>query len=302
VDNYGKPQSDQAWELAKWRNEDWHPNEYYTASWDSDSEPIVIGGCPRSGSTLLRLFLGEHRDVIDGPETHLFLPLPINIMRLESRFQMPSGSLEGLRNTALTQAAFIDGFQKLLLAQSGRCRWVEKTSRNVHAFTWIRDRFPKATLLHIIRDPRDVVVSLRTHPRFKRGQGDRVLSNWQHPWHECIDRWKRCIEDGIRLRGYTQYMEVKYEALVTDTESAIRRICDRSGLQFDPSMLSTKSRQDKVTGMQRPFVINNLEAGGPISQESIGRWHRELPSEVLSILEAKLDNLMILTGYPLEDE
>lgn len=302
MDTHGKSQLDQAWEFAKWRNEDWYPNDYYNASWCSKSDPIIIGGCPRSGSTLLRLFLGGHRDVIDGPETHLFLPLPINITQLEIRFHIPPGSLESLRNAAVTQGAFIDGFQKLLLAQSGCRRWVEKTSRNVHAFKWIQDRFPKAILLHIIRDPRDVVVSLRTHPRFKRGQGERVLSNWQNPWPECIDRWKRCVEDGTRLRGYPQYLEVHYEAMVSDTESTIRRVCDHAGLEFDPLMLTTEARQDKVKGAQRPFVINNLEAGGAVTQDSVGRWHRDLPPEVLSSLETKLHDLMLLTGYTLENE
>src|ERR1044072_3038520 len=201
----------QIWELAKWRNEDWQPDNDYTAPWLSESTPIIIGGCPRSGSTLLRLILGINSDVIDGPETHLFLPLPIDTTRLETRFQLPHGSVESIRNITSTRGAFIDEFQKLLLKQYDRRRSVEKTSRNVHVFEWIRERFPSAILLHSIRDPRDVVVSLRTHPEFMRGQQERVPSNWQHPWFECIDRWKRCIEDGIRLRGYARYMEVIYE-------------------------------------------------------------------------------------------
>jgi len=302
VNNSGQRQSDQAWELAKWRNEDWCPDERYNAPWYSESTPIIIGGCPRSGSTLLRLLLGSHHDVIDGPETHLFLPLPIDTKRLELRFQMPRGTLELLYNVTSTRGAFIDGFQELLLAQSGCRRWVEKTSRNVHAFEWIRDRFPAATLLHIIRDPRDVVVSLRTHPRFKRGQIERVPSNWQHPWPDCIDRWKRCVEDGIRLRESAQYLEVKYENLVWDPESTIRLVCAHASLQFDSSMLSTQTRQDKVAGAQRPFVINNLEAGGPITRTSVGRWRRELPTEILSSLESELRDLMLLTGYALENE
>jgi len=302
VDTDGSRQSDQSWELSKWRNEDWCPDGLYNAPWYSASEPIIIGGCPRSGSTLLRLLLGGHKDLIDGPETHLFLPLPIDTMRLESRFRMPPGSLEGIHDAARTRGAFIEEFQKFLLAHSGCRRWVEKTSRNVHSFGWIRDRFPSATLLHIIRDPRDVVASLRTHPRFKRGRRERVISNWQQPWSECIDRWKRCVQDGIRLRSSTRYLEVIYESLVSDPEGTLRRVCAHAGLQFDPSMLNIETRREKMVGALRPFVINNLEAGEPITLDSIGRWRQELPTEVLSDIQARLGDLALLTGYSLEGE
>lgn len=291
---------DQTWELAKWRNEDWCPDDNYNAPWLSKSTPIIIGGCPRSGSTILRLLIGSHPNVIDGPETHLFLPLPIDNTRLENRFQMPSGSLENLRNTALSRGAFIDGFQKLLLTQSVRSRWVEKTSRNVHIFKWIKERFPFAILLHIIRDPRDVVVSLRTHPRFLRGKSERVATNLENPWSECIDRWKRCIQDGIQLRGYNNYLEVKYESLVSEPEETLSQICAHTGLEFDLSILNTQTRRDKVVGPQSSFVINNLEAGEPLTPNRVGRWRQELPPKILNDLESKLYTLMMLTGYDTE--
>lgn len=256
MQTHDKKTLDQAWELAKWKNADWRPDDFFNAPWKSESNPIIIGGCPRSGSTVLRLILGSHQDVIDGPETHLFLPLPIDTARLEVRFQLPINCLYHLHNKVLSRAAFIDGFQMILLKHYGRSRWVEKTSRNVHTFEWIKERFPSATLLHIIRDPRDVVVSLRTHPRFLRANHDRVATNWQHPWTECIARWKRCIEDGIRLRRYNNYFEVKYESLVAEPEETLKQICARTGLIFDPLMLDTTLRQERVEGAQRPFVIN----------------------------------------------
>lgn len=288
---------EQTRELSKWRNEDWCIDDHYSASWCSESDPIIIGGCPRSGSTLLRMLLGSHPDVIDGPETHLFLPLPIDTARLEMRFQMPTGSLERLFNTVTSRGAFIDGFQNFLLTQSGCTRWLEKTSRNVHAFRWIQNRFPLATLIHIIRDPRDVVVSLRTHPRYIRGKTNRIPTTWQHPWNECTDRWKRCVEDGISFRGEPRYLEVKYEALVTEPETTLERICTHAGLRFHLSMLDTKLRHDKVRGVQRSYIINNLEAAAPITQERIGRWNQELPSHILKNLESILYDLMLSTGY-----
>jgi len=289
--------SDQAWELAKWRNEDWTADGEYYAPWHSDNAPIVIGGCPRSGSTLLRFLLGGHTAAIDGPETHLFLPLPIDAPRLAARFQLPLVQIEAIRNRIQCRGAFIDSFHDLLLARSGARRWVEKTSRNVHAFEWIRDRFPRAILLHIIRDPRDVITSLRTHPRFVRGRLDRVPMNWHHPWNHCIDRWRRCVQDGIKLRGYDKYLEIKYEHLVRDPEPTLRAICSRANLPFESEMLNPESRSARIGGTQRAFVINNLEAGEAITSKSIGRWQQELPVAVLRRIESSLNDLIALTGY-----
>lgn len=290
-------QLNQTWELAKWRNEDWCPDNYYIAPWESESNPIIIGGCPRSGSTILRLLLGSHQEIVDGPETHLFLPIPIDIVRLEKRFQMSPGSLNKTYELATCRGEFIDGFQKLLLAKSDCSRWLEKTSRNVHAFEWIQKRFPYATLLHILRDPRDVVVSLRTHPQYLRGQDERIKTNWYHPWKDCVDRWKRCVNDGISFRGNIRYLEVKYEKLVENPVKILRKICNHIGIKFDSSMLSTETRKDKVSGVQRAFVINNLEAGDAITKKRVGRWHRELPLDVQNYLEEELNELMRLTDY-----
>jgi hypothetical protein len=289
--------NDQAWELAKWTNQDWNADAEYYAPWHSDSTPIIIGGCPRSGSTLLRFLLACHTATIDGPETHLFLPLSIDETRLAARFQMNSTEIKAIRNRTNCRAAFIDSFQDLLLAQSGAQRWVEKTSRNVHVFEWIRDRFPRATLLHIIRDPRDVIASLRTHPRFLRGRVDRFPTNWQHPWSQCIDRWRRCVQDGIKLRGYDNYLEVKYERLVSDLETTLRAICFHSNLPFESEMLNPKTRSARITETQRAFVINNLEAAEAITRQSIGRWQRDLPVSVLRKIETTLNDLMSVTGY-----
>jgi len=290
-------QLNQTWELAKWRNEDWLPDDYYDAPWKSESNPIIIGGCPRSGSTILRLLLGSHQEIVDGPETHLFLPLPIDIERLEKRFHMTPNSLNEIYKLATCRGEFIDGFQKLLLAQSGCSRWLEKTSRNVHAFGWIQKRFPFAKLLHILRDPRDVVVSLRTHPQYLRGKDERIKSNWYHPWKDCVDRWKRCVKDGISFRGDVGYLEVKYEKLVENPTKVLKTICNHIGIKFNSSMLSIQARKSRISGVQRAFVINNLEAGNLITKRRVGRWHRELPLDVQSYLESELNELMLSTDY-----
>lgn len=51
-----------------------------------------------------------------------------------------------------------------------------------------------------------------------------------------------------------------------------------------------------------PLLLINLEAGGPITQNRVGRWHRELPQKVLRDLESELKVLMLATGYTIDDK
>ncbi len=183
-------------ELARWRNEDWQPDEAYLRPFRSATKLVAIGGCGRSGSTLLRHMLGAHSLIADGPESSLFLPVPLDLPDLSVRFDLPLDELQALERSSPGRGAFIDGFQALYLRKRGRRLWLDKTSRNVHCFRYIASRFPNAKLLHIVRDPRDTVCSLRTHPVVRKRDPSRGLTGWMNPLDEC-KVFNRGIESGL---------------------------------------------------------------------------------------------------------
>ena len=178
---------DQEYELSKWRNEDFASSPFYEGAWRSASNPIVVGGCPRSGSTILRFILGSHPEILHGPESHIFLPRTIDVESLAARFSLLQQDIEYDKKSSHCQAEFIDRFQDRLIGDRKEVRWMDKTSRNIHAFRWIEERFPNAWMVHIVRDPRDVVASLRTHPKFKRAQSKRIPTGWINPWADCVN-------------------------------------------------------------------------------------------------------------------
>lgn len=116
---YGKPDVDLASQLNQLKEE----------------SPIIIGGCGRSGTTLLTAILAAHPKLaaID-IETYAFYPRPLR-----------------LRN---------------ILNNKSEGRWIEKTPRNVCVFSTIKTIIPEAKLIHIVRDGRAVVTS--HHPNHKQ--------------------------------------------------------------------------------------------------------------------------------------
>lgn len=97
---------------------------------------IVIGGCGRSGTTLLNSILGAHSKIhAIEEETYAFTPTP---------------RLNRLCN-------IIDNIEENF--------WTEKTPKNINAFDFI-NQFNFIKLIHIVRDCRDVILS--HHPNHEK--------------------------------------------------------------------------------------------------------------------------------------
>ena len=161
---------------------------------------IVLGGAPRSGTTLLRRLLDRHPEVCSGAETKLFVPAAFNLAWLAQAYAIPRHELEEMRRSARSQAAFIDAFAARVCAGSGKPRWAEKTPQNIRHLDWILEHFPVASVVHIIRDGRDVICSMREHPdwRWVDGAWQRVLVPRPLEWY--AQRWLDDTSAGMARR------------------------------------------------------------------------------------------------------
>ncbi len=70
--------------------------------------------------------------------------------------------------------------------------------------------------MHVLRDGRDVVCSLRTHPRHRVEDGRLVPLDTRKPIAGCARRWVRDIEASRRWWNDTRFHTVRYEELVAD--------------------------------------------------------------------------------------
>jgi len=160
--------------------------------------PIIIGGCGRSGTTLLLSILGSHPSIYAIPdEIYAFYPKPFRLQRL------------------LANLPQLDG-------QTTWLRWCEKTPKNVRAFGDILSVFGDSVrLIHAVRDGRDVVTSV--HP-FHPG------TYWVP-----VERWIADVTSGLEHEANS--IIVRYEDLVLNTEETLRRVCDYIEEPFNSQML-----------------------------------------------------------------
>ena len=228
-------------------------------------EPILIGGCGRSGTTILLSIISAHPEVFASrQELGLFNKVKT----------MPDGRKGPHRIDRLYRTVL---FNKI--PHKAR-RIVEKSPSNVNQIGAIKEYFRnRFKFIHIIRDGRDVVLSI--HPT----DPNRY---WVDP-----ARWVNDVSNGLAYRDDPNVLTIFYEDLMQDYPRVIREICQHCELSLT-NELENWFAHTKVKH-NRAFA----DGARPIHTQSIGKWkkpeHRERVQEFLSYPGAKA--LMQELGY-----
>jgi len=290
---------------------------------DSPAPPApFIVGMGRSGTTLLRLMLDSHPELSIPPETNFFLALRKGLPRQadphgfflrtvaeaqrRSDFGLSAGELErrvrAIRPFELGSALRV--LYRLYAARFGKERWGDKTPTNLPEMEQIQRVLPEARFIHMIRDGRDVALSLEG---VWFGAGTL---------RERAETWVWAIDEARRQRpSLNHYLEVRFETLVRRPEATLRTVCRFLDLPWAAAMLQyhrraaerlAESGYDYVdaagrlvaTGEQRLAALR-LTAAKP-DESRIGRWRSEMrESERTLFLDVAGKTLREL-GYDVE--
>jgi protein-tyrosine sulfotransferase len=260
-----------------------HSPFVHTAS--RSAELIIIGGAARSGTTLLRTILGRHPLIASGPETTVFLSRVSSPEDIGARLGWDAHQIERWLHQSRSQAEFIKRVQREMRERSGRPLWAEKTPANVRRLRFIRKNFPDAKLVHIVRDGRDVVCSLRQKPFAKL---DNVPRDSVAAAARCGAMWRRDVLAGLRQDHDPLYYQLHYERLVQAPEEQLRALISFLGVRWDDSLLRPTGE-----GKEEDEIL----AASDIRTASIGRWRAELSEPQIRSLRQLIGPLLIDLGY-----
>ncbi len=244
--------------------------------------PIIVGA-PRSGTTLLRFMLDAHPEMAIPPETGFLVLAPQLASQgraLRERFfeaitcyppEAPAWrdfgiadgdfrvALQGIEPFTVTEG--YRAFYRLYARRYGKPRWGDKTPMYGMHLQAIARTLPEARFVHIIRDGRDVALSLRPL-WFSPGSTIETLANhWSH-WVSTTRR------DGLRCR---HYLEVHFEDLVREPRAALMRICAFVDLGYHSGMLRYHRRSPLRLTEHRDR--NRIDGSVLVTQEQ--RYHQQ---------------------------
>jgi hypothetical protein len=269
----------------------WQLLSLVTPAHVSETAPIVIGGCPRSGTTLTQALLGCHPQVAAGPESTVFMGRITSAPALDERFGFPAGLVEDLQRRSASQAEFIELFQQECLKRAGKPIWSEKTPWNVTRLGFLWRHFPKARFVHVIRDGRDVACTLRRMPWSKITVTDRGSAE---ALRECAIYWRDHVAAGRRHRHDPRYYEVRYEDLVADPEGEVRRLLRFLELEWDDAVLEADGLHAALTKVGH---ADSNQPGRTIHREARERWRLDLSAAERRIVEQSAGAVLTGAGY-----
>jgi hypothetical protein len=167
-----------------------------------------------------------------------------------------------------------------------KSRWGDKTPMHVQYMLLLDCWFPSAKFVHVLRDGRDVALSL-----LDRAWGPRHIALAGY-------YWKWLVLSGMvsgALLGPNRYREVHYEDLVTCPESTLRSLCEWLELDYTPALLLYHATQAAQRYARSGKVAQRL--AGPPDPQRIQRWvHSMCIADQKSVLR-QAGSLLAFLGY-----
>ncbi len=227
--------------------------------------PIFIVGCGHSGTTMLRHVLSMHPNIYAVPyEGRIFFHPNIKIR-------------------------IADAVWSFTAISNGKSRWLEKTPSHIYHLDRIFQLYPESRVLLVIRDGRDVAVSLN--------------KRWSD-FERSVRRW---VEDNRAGGPYWNHPGIKkvfYEQLISDFECQMQAICTFIDEPFDNTFLNFSDGTSMVqvndaisiqNGAQPRELRNKQIAKGLYNAN--GRWIVEMTEDQKAIFKQIAGEMLIEYGY-----
>ncbi|QIN83157.1 hypothetical protein GBA63_11270 [Rubrobacter tropicus] len=252
--------------------------------------PIFVVGNSRSGTTMMGRALGRHPHVFTMGEIHFFEQLrsaggmddrmpEAEAVRLAARLlciqrdgylrqgdparfgaearEILSRMPRSTPRRAHTAAEVFEGFLLHEAARGGKEVPCDHTPRNVFYIGEILRLYPRARVINLVRDPRDVLLSQKRKWK-RRSLGAKgippreTLRAWAN-YHPVTTSklWNASVRAADRFAGHGRVLSLRFEDLLADPEGELRAVCEFIGISFEDGLLEVP-QVGSSSGRDRP--------------------------------------------------
>ncbi|MEZ5084185.1 MAG: sulfotransferase [Bacteroidales bacterium] len=275
---------------------------------------FFIIGRPRSGTTLLRTLLDAHPNVIIPHESPVILNL---FNRYIKKVNWSEKDIRNFYNDLKSQHIFSHWninenelfsslleckgeftYQGLIKVLYSRFTSVYKKKNTqiigdknpVYSYNFNRlfPIFPNARIIHITRDYRDQIVSMK---KMDFEMPDPALMAY---------RWKISVKE---ISAYTrkypnQFYSLKYEDLVSDPEMKMTEVCNFLGIEYKKEILDFHTIEN-VSEFLPVEAMNKFHSSllNPISVKKVNSWKTNLSNKEIKIADFVVGEYAERSGY-----
>jgi hypothetical protein len=244
----------------------------------------LLGGHPRSGTTLLEQILDSHPDIVSAEESEnfdMFAFSPLVRMHPPSCPLLDVMESCSVGDLVTSRRSYLDAMDRCIGEQVGDRLLVDKNpslTSLVPAFCRI---FPETKFIAMIRDPRDVVIScyMQSFVPVSSVNGNYLtLKDTAHEYRQVMGAW---IEVAGKLE--IDKIEIRYEDMVEDLEAHARKALGFLGVDWNESVMEyDRHAREKV--VRSPTSVAVTEK---VHKRAKARWknyekHLEPVFETLS--------------------
>lgn len=273
------------------------------------NSPIFILGNPRSGTTLLRLMLNNHRNIVIPPECGFavwFHDRYRNIIVNQSAIEQFITSLAKAKKIETWNLDFTK-LQDFLIAMKPNnypelvslvyefygnsihrsfLRWGDKNNFYIRHIDTIKEMFPSSRLIHIVRDGRDVACSYKALNRSAiRSRYAPHLPNLigeiAHEWVSNLE----CAIDSFKKIGWQDVYELRYEDLTSQPSRELERLCVFLEEPYDSEMESYHLKNQSEQQEPVEFLQWKSKTLEQPTTSQIGRYKAELTKNEIEEFE-----------------
>lgn len=270
-------------------------------------EPLFVVGCPRSGTTWLQLLLAQHPKLATVRETHAvswYLRGFFQRWQLERSLEEEGPGLRALLSdeglTALSRSFLGAVFGEIAARTPGASVLMDKSPDHVFDAPEILRVYPRARFIHVVRDPRAVVASLRS-----------AGNSWGSDWVPegavgCAELWRDSVKAGRAIADLTDAVrEVRYETLLAAGTDELASVFSWIGLEADAAFCERAIELCRFDRLQsgsdaearRNPCATDTFADGFFRRGRADAWREDLSPEEAEVVEWRTFELMVELGY-----
>ena len=252
----------------------------------SDMEVVFVVGAPRSGTTLVQRVLANHPGFYSlDAETGLFTLQDV-FDEGRRHFGLDAALREELLRSSHSLVEFFErGARALPEAREGAV-FVEKTPQHALRVGYLLGRFPRARIVHVVRDGRDCFCSSQGNAQVPQRASSSAFASY----------WRRCVNAVARHEGNPRVYVLKYEAFASDPAAGLDGLMRFLGAQTDARQLDAG-----LLGQDRRARLSEFRRlGEGVNAASVQRWRQDMAAADVEAFVRVAGAELQRFGYPLQ--